>query len=373
MAPLIVDVYDSTGVYLFRLPYTMCRGGDSINEDGSMTVDLEYSNTAMRVPGGLWSRLKLMGIIICAHNGSRIRHAGWLTGYSWDHENNKLTLNVGGGGTIFEKRLVLNHNLNESWINGDVLIDEDHPAGDWALNLSGSYSDIMRGLVAEALKWGALPVDLPPVEGGAHNLPFNGYDFASVSERLSDLSKYADGNEIRWDASFNEDNNIRFLLRSEPEIVDHSWTADGLGEWNSTVPGQRVFLQKIDGDGKDMTSQVYAMGGKDSEKAVVYRASDNTLTDQGYPLLQSVNSEHTTVTEVNTLKRYAESDLAYGAFPDVTFTVRVGEEHEVKVGDHADLRVEDDFLGRLVLGLKVTDVDFASDDDMQTCQARLRG
>jgi hypothetical protein len=115
---------------------------------------------------------------------------------------------------------VLNHALDTGWVDGDVLVDDEHPAGAWALTLTGSYSDIARGLVAEAMKWGALPITLPPVQGGTRTRTYSGYDVAKVADRLDDLAKLADGDEIRFDPRIRPDGSLTFDLRSQPEIVD---------------------------------------------------------------------------------------------------------------------------------------------------------
>lgn len=370
MGPLRVWVYDWRGRPVCELPCSSCDWSESIGEAGSMSVRVEYSDDALRVPGGLRSVLPLWGAILAAVRGSDVVHAGWLTGYGWDPDAATLDLTCGGGWTILKKRLVLNHALDSQWRDGDVLVDEEHPAGAWELVLEGTYRDIASGLVGEAMKWGPLPFTLPPRDGGkAHRLAYAGYDLANVQDRLEELGRRADGDEIRMDPRLDEHGSLSWLLRSEREIIDHDYTPSGLGMLNAAVPGCRVRLAPMDGDGSGMTGQVYAAGGKDQDKTVVCRAGEGI---PGLPLLQSKDTEHTTATELDTLRGHIRGDLAYGAAPDETIPLKVGEEIPVRPGDHMDVQVYDMWLGDRLLRLKVTDVRGSSGSDWQDVQTRER-
>ncbi|MEE8735347.1 hypothetical protein [Bifidobacterium subtile] len=376
MDPLVIDVFDALGYPMFRLPYTSCNWSDTINDPGSLNVDVTYTTTTMKVPKGLYNQLKLWGVILAAHrldeqtNTEIVTHAGPLEDYNWDAPNRKLSLSCGGGWSALTKRLALNHSLDISWLDGDILIDEEHPAGAWALTLTGSYSDIMRGLVNESMQWGALPITLPTPEGGTQTITYNGYDLATVASLLDDLTKLADGNELRFDPRIQANGTLTFDMRSQPEINDHQWLeGTELGAWDSTVPGQRVVFAGVSGKGAAMTNQVFAIGGKSGDKTVVAR-----VTQKNQPnILQSADKTHTTIVDLKQLRQYAQSGIAYGSYPDETFKVRVGDEYPVRPGDWADLKVEDDFMGEQLLKLKVTDVDGSDSNDWLDIQARLRG
>ena len=57
---------------------------------------------------------------------------------------------------------------------------------------------------------------------------------------------------------------------------------------------------------------------------------------------------------------------AAGAWPDESFSLKVGEEHDVHVGDHAITRFSDDYLGDQTLELKVTDISGDTGTDLLT-------
>lgn len=377
LEPLYVDVFGPLGDPMFRLPYSKAGWADTISEPGSLSVDVDYSREALSIPSGLHELLKLWGVIIAAHrydpatDSEDVKHAGPLVDYRWDAKGRKLSLSCGGGWSLTSIRLVLNHALDTGWVDGDVLVDDEHPAGAWALTLTGSYSDIARGLVAEAMKWGALPITLPPVQGGTRTRTYSGYDVAKVADRLDDLAKLADGDEIRFDPRIKPDGSLTFDLRSQPEIVDHAWLEGGtLGAWHADLPGQRIVLSSVDGRGSGMTNQVYAIGGKHGDKTVMARVTDKHSALS--LLIQSADTTHTTASELATLRAYAQSGIAYGAYPDETYSIEAGEEYPVRPGDQADMWVEDDFLGERMLKLKITDVSGSSDSDWLTVQARER-
>lgn len=369
--PLTVHAYSAvTGEHLTRLPFTACSWSDSLNEPGQLSVDIAFNTAAekLRVRNlNMHDALRPWRTILTVQRGMHVIHAGVITSRGWDADSRKLSFTCGGGWTLLSKRLVLNHGLDSSFTDGDVLVDENHPIGDWALTFTGSYRDIARGLIAETLKWGRMPFKLPPSEGGSYTRTYAGYSLATVSDRIRDLSDLVTSMEYRFTPSLDTDGRLSYLLEAGPELIDHTLAL------NTAVPAQRVKLKSIREDGTPLTTEVWAAGGKDDDKTVMARAAIPVqYRDPDTPFLQSANTEHTTVSEVDTLRTYARSQASRGAWPDETYSVSVGEEYDPHVGDHLDLRVEDDFLGDRLLRLKVTDVSGSSDSDWLTVQARER-
>lgn len=65
--------------------------------------------------------------------------------------------------------------------------------------------------------------------------------------------------------------------------------------------------------------------------------------------------------------------MAAGAWPDETFTLAVGEEWDVHVGDHALTRFSDDYLGDQTLELKITDISGSTGSDLLTVTCKEVG
>ena len=360
---LTVHAYDiGSGAHLTRLPYTSCSWSDGLNSSGSMSASIDYSRTAVRQ--NLWELLRCWRVILAVQRGDQVMHAGPLTSYGGDAESRRLSLDCGGCLTLLSKRLVLPRGLKDAWRDDAILVDEQHPASGMALTLTGSYPDIIRGLVAETLEWGPLPISLPAAEGGSYTRTYYAWDLATVADRINDITGLENGPEIRFDPRITGNGSLTFDLVADPEPAHH--------RWNAMVPGSRVILSKLDGDGADMTCQAWAVGGKDDDRTLMCRRTTTIPTDVGCMFLQSKDTEHTAVSELRTLQEHALADLARGAWPVETYTVKIGEEHDVRVGDTADLTVSDDHLGTRTIPLKITDVDGDSSSDWLTIQAQER-
>ncbi|MBW3077684.1 hypothetical protein [Bifidobacterium simiiventris] len=343
-----------------RIPFTGCSWSDSISEPGSMSVDVDYTTASTRLD--LYGLLRPWRVILALRRGATVVHAGPVTSRSWDPASRRLSLTCGGGWTLLSRRLVLNHGLASSFRDGEVLIDDDHPAGDWLLALSGSYRDIIRGLVAETMKWGAMPFTLPAVEGGAFARSYNGADLATVADRISDISDLESGVEVRFPPS-TAGGVLSYGIEAAHELVDHYW------KWNTLVPGQRVMLTGFKEDGDDLANDVWATGGKNDDRVLMARA---VASRSGYPPLQAANTQHTTVSVLATLQSYARAQANTSPTAGETWELKVGEEWPVHVGDWTDIRVADDLLGDRVVQLKITDVSGSADSDWLTIQARRR-
>lgn len=261
---------------------------------------------------------------------------------------------------------MLNRALASSWVNGEVLIDEDHPAPQWVLNLSGSLGDIARGLVAEALAWGPLPIDLPALTGGDNVRTYRGWDLAQTADRLTELTKVENGPEIEFAPYLTETGDLRWRLRAgTPELVDTVW------QWNTTSPGRRVSLAGVDEDGTDMASESIGLGGRSEDVVLVGRRRSNTLTAAGWPVLQVANTGHTSVSNLSTLLGWLGEDVTRGGIDQESIELRVGAEHAVRPGDNADVGVRDPYLGRTVLPLKVVGV-AGNTSEWLTVRCRMR-
>lgn len=363
LTALTVHAYDiATGAHLSRLPYTSCSWTDSINEPGSMSVSIDYSLTAVRQ--GIRDMLKCWRVTLAVQRGAKVLHAGPLTDFDWDAETRRLSLTCGGGLTLLTKRLAINARLKDAWNDRSVLTDEQHAAGDLAFTVTGSYPDIIRGLAAEAMKWGSLPIALPQTEGGTYTRTWYAWDLATVADRIDDITGLEDGPEIRFDPRTTDAGSLVYDLTCRQEIVDHEWNM------NAIVPGQRVIYQGLSGSGSSMTGQVWLTGGKDDDRTLMCRRTSGL--DTAGTLLMTADTSHTTVSDLKTLQQCAIGDLERHAWPDETHKLKIGEEYDIHVGDTIDLTIEDDYIGLTTLSLRATDINGDASSDWLTIQAQER-
>lgn len=359
------------GRHVTRLPFTACSWQDTINEDGTMSATLPNDPVLARID--LAVALRDYGSIIALTDGQRILHAGWLTHHKPDEQDTGWQLDIAGGWKILSKRPVLRKAILDKWQDGEVLIDEDNPPGDWVLKLAGTYRDIARGLVSNALDLGTLPYRLPDIQGGkAHELAYNGWELAMTDERLGDLTDRQDGPEIRFDPKLEGDHLYFALTVGDREIIDHKW------QWNAQVPASGVTLSGYDADGEDAATCVIGVGGKTEDKTLMAMSRGNQLTKLGWPALYETDTTHSTVSDLKTLKSYVDAMLDMGDQPQHTIGVKCRRTHDVHIGDWIDLRLPSASIARRQLGvdvakLKVTDISGNAGEDMLALQCRIRG
>ncbi len=359
---LTLQLFDGkTGAHIQRLSMVKVSWSDAINEAGSLNaVSSDWRGLEFRP----------YGQILAITEGNDIHHAGYLTRAKYSQKDCSWELDAGGFMTILEKRLVLNHALASSWKDGMVVVDEDHPKGNWPLKYTGTYSDIISRHLRETLKWGELPV-LPLALSGskAHELSYNSYDLATIAQRIEDIGALDNGPEFRFDPHIRSDGRIEFqqvTSSDNGEIVNNTW------QWNTTIPNAGVVLGDSDYDGSDiMCTQSYGTGGRDEDKLLVARSVSSKLTSAGWPVLQVANKEHSTVSKLNTLKSYVNADTRSGDEPQAVHALQVDRtRYRVRVGDWANVRYGTG--PNDVLEFKITDVSGSTESTMLDVQARER-
>ncbi|GAB2457484.1 hypothetical protein [Xylanimonas ulmi] len=361
MAPLRVFAFNVVdGAPLGRIPYTGASWVGTLNESGRIDVTVAWS--AQAAAKDLRARLRPWRTALAVVRGRRVLAAGQITRRLW--KSGQLSITCGGGWTLLTKRLVLNHALATSWVDGEVLIDEDHPAPQWVLNLSGSLGDIGCGLVAEALKWGSLPIDLPALTGGTNQRTYNGWDLSTTAQRLAELTAVEGGPEIEFAPYLTDTGHLRWRFRAgSPELVDTVW------QWNTASPGRRASLLSVDENGADMATDAYGLGGRADDLVLAGRRHTSALA--GWPVMQVADTSHSTVTDLGTLLGWLGETVARGTEDQESIELRVGAEYAVRPGDHADVGVRDLYLGRTVLPLKVVEVS-GDTGEWLTVRCRMR-
>lgn len=358
-----LHMYTMMGEHLQRLPYTACNWQESLKQPGSMDCTVILDDDTWY--GWFWTRLRPWKCILALQQGDQVKHAGPLTDLKWDATSRRLDLTCGGGLTLLTKRLVLRHELKDHWRDGKIRVDEKHPAANMRLEYRRTWwFAICARLIMETKQWADLPIDLPDLEEpGDKQRTYYSWDLATVADRISDIMALEGGNEIRFDPYIDEETgNLRFqMVAGKPYLV----TAEH--QWSAVAPDSRIDLVSITASGTNLTTQVWATAGKDNDETLMAR---RTATPQdGYMLMQSSNTAHTTISRLNTLQQHAAAQLAAGYYPTESFELQVGEEYDVHVGDHADVRVSDDYLGDQLLNLKITDIRGDVSKDMLTVTA----
>jgi hypothetical protein len=284
---------------------------------------------------------------LAAVDGDTVNQAGpiWLHDYNRDAQT--VTLTASGMWSYFDHRVLI------PVLAGRLPTD---PSTDTNF-ANSSLHDIARALVAQAQSWtaGSVPVILPATVAGTGIRNYKGADLGLVGERLTELTKVIDGPDIRFAPQFTSDKlGIQWkmlvgtpakpLLASPMDVV-FTPTAS-----TSSVTGLTVSV-----DATSLASQAFASGGQTADEALAAMATDPTLTNAGYPLLEVVDSSHQSVALAGTLASYVLETLHAGRTPVETWSfdhdpTAVTPDGNVigpalgafNVGDFARVRMRDD-------------------------------
>tara|TARA_R110002124_G_scaffold5003_8_gene31480 strand:+ start:1916 stop:3130 length:1215 start_codon:yes stop_codon:yes gene_type:complete len=346
-----------TGRRILDLPVMSGRWGCRYLTAGTInvTVDLndpdvqalELSNTATPTQA-----------FLAVVEGETIMEAGpiWVSNYSRDTRT--LELAAKGMGSYFNHRLILP--LLAATVDVDQFTIPDptdtsktmaNPA------LTSSYSALSLGtiakrLVEQAQSWAGsdVPIVFQADEAGTHERNYLGLDFKPVMQAIDDIANTEDGPEFSFQPRFTADMlGVEWLFRTgtnDNPLV----TSESVPLWSVTAPKSPVSGLTISEDGSQRLSLGWQVGGRQADTVLVARAYDPTLVDSGFPLMEDIDSSHSTVSEQSTLDSYAAAMVRAGLSPyEVwSFTAEANPVDEnglsggpqigqYRVGDFADL------------------------------------
>lgn len=327
MAMRVVAFDTRTGDRIARVPGSFTWETES-NEYGSIKVTSGWTKSARELK--TWQRTQAKRTILAVLDGAEVVCAGPVQ--DRDPQTSGFTLNAAASiWWTLEDRLVLNPVLQSTFVDGEVLIDEDNPAPEWFTSFTGSYADIGADLVDLALAWGDLPIVTPAREGGTRVRTYNGWELLTVASRLKLLTGVIDGVEIRFRPELRPDGGIQFVYEAAPELISKTH------RWNCTLPGQRVSMVRFPEDASGLASDVWAFGGKSDDIVLAARSTTSALTDLGWPVMQRAVTGLSSVSELSTLKGHTDERALRGSVTPVVYELRVHRSHAPKAGDWANV------------------------------------
>lgn len=339
------------------VPYSTCTYKLGRSEPGEMTLSLPRSK-----PFAAWGARRKMRpwfAIAALIDGNEVLHAGPVLRRKWTPRSG-LSVTVGGGWDLFAKRLVLNHALEAAWIDGEVLLDEDNPSPEWVLQFAGlSLGGIGAGLVREALKWGPLCIDEPDLEPGTAVRTYNGWDFARVSDRLSELTEVINGPQIDFRPYLRSDGYLRFEYQALAAGGRHH-------RLSSAMEGHGIIYEDVDEDGASLASEVFALGGRSEDIVLAARHRSSTLTNQGYPVMQEALKSHSSVSRLDTLQGHVQQRVADGSTVPESTQLRMRRSLGVRPGDVLDLSTGSSYHGKIEQILHVAEISGSATSEWMT-------
>ena len=249
-----------------------------------------------------------------------------------------IEFTAGGLRSYWERRLLLPVAARTNSLVDPVTGDPD-PAYD--TNLTGlSYGTIAKRYIELGLLWpgGNIPMLLPPDEAGTRERNVAAIELKKIRALVDALSNVqngpdiafrprwaADGLGIYWEMQHGSEASPR-LGQSDPALI----------RWHVGAPVGGAFDLEVEEDGTVLAEEVFAGGGRKDDATLIARGRDVTLYEQGFPLLQAVDTAHSDVSEQATMQGYADRGATLGKYPSAFWKmkVRAKEKGTLRLGDY---------------------------------------
>ena len=241
---------------------------------------------------------------------SPLLQAGPMTGYVPDEEPAQgqlpnISFTFKGFWQLLMRRLLHANTWNPATAritdsSADLVINDSLP--NIAINIAYHATSMVNRAGS------TLPIDFPvlfPTDGNTRT--YHGYDMISAGQRLQELTQVDGGPDVVFQPYLTTSGGYR--------VVRHRML---IGNPYLTQPGvplrfdYRSNLVKVavNGQGED-TSTTALVKGTGNENAQQYGyATDSSLTSQGWPLLDYVDSGHTSTLIQGSLDSWATADVA---------------------------------------------------------------
>lgn len=194
---------------------------------------------------------------------------------------------------------------------------------------TGSAHDVAAQIIANAVARDSLPIDSVTLTGGTLSRVYNGFDLVYAGQRLSELTQEDKGPDVVFVPYFSDPNHVR-------------WTA-AIGNPTLTQPGlpfvwdygsNLTSLLPVP-DGINLATTTLVKGNGIGAGGVLYAiASDTTLTNNGWPLLERINSARTNVIDQATINAQAAGDQALYGRPVEIWTASVRIDKVPQLGSY---------------------------------------
>lgn len=311
-----------TGRRILNLPVMTGSWDDRLDTAETITVKADLQDPDVRNLG-LRNAATPAKSFLAVVEGDVIVAAGPIWTVNYDRDAATLELGASGLASYYDHRLILP--LLAATIGVDQWTIPDPSDSTKTIPnpaLSTTYTGIWLGTIAKRLvqqahTWtgGSLPVIFQDDEtdGDAdHDRTYLGADFKPVGEAIADLSNVEGGPETNFQGRFTADKlGVEWVMQvgtvAQPLLFSPQHV-----QWNLTVPDSPVSGLTISGDASKMGSWSWLTGGRQSDDVLVARAYDSTLVDAGFPVMDVLDTSHTSVSVQSTLDGYAAAGALLG-------------------------------------------------------------
>jgi hypothetical protein len=181
------------------------------------------------------------------------------------------------------------------------------------LTLNDSLPNIASSIVDHATSMtyrpgSALPVDLPtPAATGSNTRTYHGYEMAMAGQRLQELTQDANGPDVLFQPYLTVVGGLRYvrhrMLIGNPYLTQRGVPL--LFDYRSTLKELTIA-----GDGSDQANAAFVKGTGNEAGQLYGYIADTSLITAGWPMLDMVDSNHTSASDQTTLDGWASGDVA---------------------------------------------------------------
>lgn len=299
---------------------------EALNDAGDVSCVVSLNDPINRRLD-LFSKAAVGKAFLAAIDGDTVLQAGPIWLHRFDGVAEKLTLTAKGMWSYFDHRMVLpvlaGRNPTDTTTDtrfSNVVSDPDEPGYPWVSDTRQSLQTIAKRLVEQAQTWtgGNVPVVLPSEIAGTNERWYKGSALGNVGQRLKEIA--ASGPDIMFTPRLKTDRMfIEWVMRigtpTEPLLYSPQRQIFQLGLAEPSLSNLVVTV-----DGARMASQAFAVGGRTDGQGIITVSNNSTLPTAGYPLLEIVDSTHSTVSEESTLQQYSDAAVTAGQLPLTTWS-----------------------------------------------------
>lgn len=339
-----------TGRRLLPLPITKGRWATELNGAGDLSCTVRLD--AADAQGLDLSSAATPGMAFLAwEENDAIQEAGPIWAHTYDKDAATLTLTAKGMWSYFDHRVLLP--VAAAYSPFFIPDPEDatkfvpNPALD--TNLAQlSLGTIAKRLVQQARAWtgGNVPIVFQDDEAGTSERNYEAVDLNIIGDLLGNITGLEDGPDIDFTPRRTPDRlGIEWVMRTGTTANRRIGVTDNPHRWDYSVPEPSIrgFVSTV--SGSRMTSRTWLTGGRSADKPLLVSGANSYLTDNGFPLLELVDTSHSSVVETPTLQSYGNESVRTGIKPTQFWSFDVQGDVAPKVGEY---RVGD--TCRLVMG-----------------------
>lgn len=319
-----------TGTITNYLPVSAASWEIELNGAGSIRATLPMSDPDVQTIGLRNAATVAKTFLAVAENGV-VLNAGPIWTHTYDRDGGKVELGATGVWGYYDYRSILP--LLKS-------TDTDPTGLDTDITSLGTGT-VAKRLVQQAQQetGGTLPIVFQDDVAGTTEYFYEGASLTTVSEALSNLTATVD---IDFTPRFTSDGKgIEWVLRTGTDAAPQL-SSMTVQTWDLSVPKPTVQGLQVTVSGTGIAGRVWETGSS------AYARYDNTtLINQGYPLLEQIDSAHSDELDPVVLAGYAKETARLGTKPTELWSFKAQADAQpfigaYRTGDWCVVKIGDD-------------------------------